>query len=465
MEKDKSKKFLALKIAIVAIVVLLAALYFIKMPVIFTQEDMDALKNSAVFSEKITVQNVEIGGLKYDEAYALLQKEEKKILQETSLSLTYQDQTFTLNADDLGASFDTQQVLEDALKAGREGNFFQRNGGESSTNYTITLSLNGEKAYYSAYHKCSGIARLPADATFSFQPTQENAICITEEVPGIEIDREALQSSIVKACEEQDLSPLTIPIIETAPQITQEMLNGQVVLRGGFTTSFAKSPYNDENRVFNIKKCAEIINSSEKNTVGPGNSFSLNDVLGDRTTESGWKDAPGYTRGRAIDQPGGGVCQVSTTMYCAVLCADLQVVDRTNHSIPVGYSEMGLDATISTGGPDFVFKNNTQENIYIQVLIHEDNSICINVFGTPHPEYDAIELVSEKTKTLEPEGDMVITEDPDRPAGSEEIYIKRRDGSIWKSYKVYKKDGAEIQRKEIFTSTYRAFAGEKIVGV
>jgi vancomycin resistance protein YoaR len=208
----------------------------------------------------------------------------------------------------------------------------------------------------------------------------------------------------------------------------------------------------------------KLFNGSDKSVLAPGEKLSLNDILGDRTEAAGWKLAPGYVRGKTEDQPGGGVCQVSTTLYCAALKADLEIVSRVNHSIPVGYADRGLDATISTGGPDLVIRNNTKENLYLRTWISAEQKLYFEIYGLPFEGFDSIGLDTEKLREIEPEGEMQVTVDETLTADEEEIIVERRRGSEWETYKCYQRNGKVIKRKSAGKSIYKAFSGEKIVG-
>ena len=199
--------------------------------------------------------------------------------------------------------------------------------------------------------------------------------------------------------------------------------------------------------------------------LAPGEVFSTNECLGDRTYANGWEPAPAIVGGTTEDQAGGGVCQVSTTLYNAVVKADLEIVYRRGHSGTVGYIPRGLDATINTGTIDFQFKNNTSSEILL-ISYLKDKNVCIDVYGEAFAtdEYDEIKLTSKQIKTISPPGKMKETVDKSKKPGYREVVIKRKSGSMWQSYKHYYKDGQLVKTEELDTTTYRAYAGEVIVG-
>ncbi|MBQ9942026.1 MAG: VanW family protein, partial [Christensenellaceae bacterium] len=246
------------------------------------------------------------------------------------------------------------------------------------------------------------------------------------------------------------------------PEVTTEELKEKMVLRASFDTSFSTST---ANRKHNVKKAAGLLNGT---VLKPGEEFSMNGVLGTRTYAAGWKAAPAIVKGGGDTelQAGGGVCQVSTTLYNAVLMADLEITDRRGHSSRVSYVDGGLDATINSTGNiiDFKFKNNTASDILI-VSYTKDNRVYTEVYGEPFSgDFDEIRLSSKRIGTVQPVGEGKITVDPTKKPGYEEIVIERKTGTRWQSYKHYYKDGKLVRTENIDVTTYKAHAGEKIVG-
>ena len=464
----KSTASVILKILALAAVLGGIAAYFIFTPVALADEDKSELLSEGRFLSGLSVNGTDIGGMTFKEAESALKKTEDDIKSRIFLTLNFQGQRIVIPPESMRISFDTEKVLNDALLLAQEGDLITRTrvreGAREGTNLKIHCTVDSLTAAARAADEAKKLECAPQNALAVFLP-EERGFRYTHEITGIRINTDELTKRVYDACEELDFSAIDIPYEQLAPEITEDMLRAVTVRRSVFSTSFAEEPYNNANRVYNIKKCVSIVNASEKTVLKPGETLSLNDVLGDRTAADGWRPAPGYVGGRSEDQPGGGVCQVSTTLYCAALAADLEVPNRINHSIPVGYSKKGLDATISTGGPDLVIKNSTGSNIYICAWASAEQRLYFEVFGEPFSGFTSIELASVKIRDIEPEGEMKITMDDSHPADYEEIYVKRRTGSFWRTYKVYMNNGEEINREEADTSTYRAYDGEKIVGV
>ena len=426
-------------------------------------------KISTTFAEGITVDSVNVASMTKEEAQKAIANAQQEKLSSISLMLQYNGYTWIITGDDLNASFNTEEVLSKALQAKRQ----EEKSPDGKTDTVITqpyeteyaLQLNAAKVQAMLDNAAQILNAVPRDATATPDISLAEKFKFTEEVKGRSVDTVTLMSLINQQVETKNFNTITIPVTDVPPNITLAEVKANLTKRTTYHTSFNHSPYNAPNRVHNVRKAVGIISSSPKTVLAPGEQFDINEVLGPRTLAGDWRMAPGYTGGRSEEQPGGGVCQVSTTMYGAALTADLKIVKRTNHSIPVSYAPQGLDATISTGGPEFVFQNSTQHPIYIFIWTTEKKDLYIEIYGEPFEGFDEIKLTSKKIKTLEPSGEELITEDPTKPVGFKEEHITRRVGSVWEAYKIFYLKGMEVgKREKLENSTYKAYSGEMIIG-
>lgn len=173
--------------------------------------------------------------------------------------------------------------------------------------------------------------------------------------------------------------------------VEPEILDGNVLYRdvlGAFETKHT----NNENRNTNLKLACQAINDT---VLMPGDTFSFNDCLGERTSKKGYKPAGTYVGNKLVDTVGGGICQISSTLYNCTLLADLQIVDRSNHGMPVNYVDYGLDATVSWGYPDFKFKNNFNFPIKLKAEV-SGGYVKMEILGTDEKDY-YIKMESEIT--------------------------------------------------------------------
>ena len=197
---------------------------------------------------------------------------------------------------------------------------------------------------------------------------------VSESRTGIEFDTAEAKKLWDEA---SDGDTVRIPISVTKPKITTEQLKKSLFADklGSMTTNFASS---NSNRANNVELAASKIDGYVLN---PGETFSFNDVVGKRTAEAGFKAAGAYAGGKVVQELGGGICQVSSTLYCAAMYANLEIVARDEHGFAVGYVPWGMDATVSWGGPEFKFKNNRDYPIKI-VAKSENRRLTVEIWGT-----------------------------------------------------------------------------------
>ena len=170
---------------------------------------------------------------------------------------------------------------------------------------------------------------------------------------------------------------VTIPATLTQPEMTQEQLQKHL-LADKLATKTTSLSGSSSNRITNVKLAAEKINGV---ILQPGQTFSYNDVVGQRTKANGFKEAGAYSGGQVVQEVGGGICQVSSTLYYCAMVSNLKINTRTCHYFPVSYIEPGMDATVSWGGPEFKFTNNRDYPIEIKASV-QNGSVTVEIWGT-----------------------------------------------------------------------------------
>ncbi|MDD3400622.1 MAG: VanW family protein [Eubacteriales bacterium] len=285
-------------------------------------------------------------------------------------------------------------------------------------------------------------------ATDSFESPYQ----VTKSVAGYSVTAEEILSAI-SASNKQTIM-LAADTIE--PDVTTDSLIEHNSLISQYTTSFSKSTLSKTNRIFNITKAASLIDGV---VVEPNEVFSINDTIGDRNRKNGWKKAAAISGGTYVEEYGGGVCQVSSTLFNAVLMADLEIVERHHHSWPMSYVPIGRDATISTGIKDFRFKNNTEYPITIFTNVDEENKeLCICIYGTKSEQYDYIEVESERVG-YEDKKPTEYRLDETLPAGTKVVEREGRRGKRSVTYKLYySADGELIDKVVAHKDTYASIS-------
>ena len=435
--------------------------------------EYEQLVNSTVFLQGITVNGVAIGGMSMDEAKAALSTAITNVTAQRELQLVYDNKLYPLDLSTMPSSVNTDSVLAEAYKLGKSGGDYATLKAEAddvTTNgreFTLTISYDLSALTAAVAQVATQIDLAAVNATVTDIDQDTHALVIKDEVVGHAVDQASLLTLITDAILNGSKTPINIPVVETLPTTTKAMLQGQYVKRASMTTDFSTSP---SARKYNVRKGAGIINGS---VLQPGETFSTNDSLGVRSTANGWKEANAYESGAVVPQAGGGVCQLSTTLYNAVVKADLEIVYRRNHSMPVAYIDKGLDATINSVGNiiDFQFKNNTAGEIIIIGYTSSSNKLTFEIWGLPFDttEYDEIKLTSTQVSSSSIDGDPVQievavgTEKADGTlmvAGETYVAVAARKGYVYQSYKNYYKAGTLVKKEKLAVSTYKAYQGE-----
>ena len=269
------------------------------------------------------------------------------------------------------------------------------------------------------------------------------------EVTGYELDSDDLYNQITQAIANGQVSVnIEAKVNEVAPEHTVAYMKEHF----GRISYMRTETSSNSDRNKNIRLAADCFDGMR---VDPGETVSFNETTGERTYEKGYKDAPAYSGGVVVKEPGGGVCQVSTTLYNAVAKADLEIVDRSPHSRVADYVPIGLDAAVNWPDQDFVFKNNTDYPIFISAEYY-DRNLTIKIYGHQMADGVYIMLESEKTATIPAPSGIRENKDSSLPSGTRELGAKARTGYKAISYKVYyDADNNEIKREKLDDSYYR----------
>lgn len=321
-----------------------------------------------------------------------------------------------------------------------------------SAGSVIELSIETIKPENPTFEEFAGeYLREPKDAVYT---KTDDGYIIEPEVVGISFDKQDAKKIFEENRDTADV--YEIPAVITVPEVTSKMLEDKYVNKiiASYTTSFSGS---SSNRCANISLAAQKIDGY---VINPGKRFSYNAVVGPRTAAAGFKTAHVYVGTQVVDGIGGGICQVSSTLYNAAILADMKIVSRTNHSIPVGYVPLGRDATVSYGSIDFVFENDKSYPVSVKASVSGTN-ITVSIVGTQNSDY-TVEIVTEPAKTIA--YSTATVDDPTLPEGQTKVIAKGSNGSVVNSYRVYKRNGAEYSRKFEAKSTYSATAEKIAVG-
>ncbi len=261
----------------------------------------------------------------------------------------------------------------------------------------------------------------------------KNNYKIVKSITGIDFDKESAKAAVANA-KEGDL--VHIEIVKDEPTISTKLLKKHLFEKSiGKCTTYVSGT---SNRISNVKLAASTINGI---ILMPGEEFSYNDRVGERTAARGYKTAPAYSNGISVQEYGGGICQVSSTLYKAVVLANLEVTEHHNHTYESSYIDLGMDATVSWDGPDFKFKNNMDYPVKI-IAEYKDGELSVKIKGAKLNDnkvvftYKILKTISYKTKY---ENDKTLEE------GKQKVIQTGHNGYQVQTYRtIVDKDGNEI---------------------
>lgn len=272
---------------------------------------------------------------------------------------------------------------------------------------------------------------------------------ITEGVYGYGFDIDAVQAMLDAAQWGEELPPITLSKIK--PQITSDSLNADLFkdVLASYTTYASSQNGRDDN----LKLACKAINGL---ILYPGDTFSYNKALGERTAEKGYKEANTFFGGEIVRSIGGGICQVSSTLYWCAMHADLQITQRTNHGRMVSYMPRGMDATVSWGYVDFCFRNNSNYPIRIEATAKKGN-VTVKLLGTDYKDYYVKIISTTKSVTEFTEVQQEFPVDNEFGYVNGQIVSSGRTGYVFETYrcKYDKSTGKEIGRSLEAVSTHK----------
>ncbi len=426
---------------------LIIKIFIIIVPLVFFSFGFFAPGSERILTG-IMVMGTDLSGLDRSEGMLKLAELERD-LQSTRLVLLYQDRAWPLLLSEAGFDLNEEAILEEAISTGRQGSLIRRwqdrkqikNSGCSIYPH---YQIDHDKLSRRVSDLTSEITVEPVNA--SFEIIYGDKVAVVPSKDGVGVDIEKLKNDIEVVLIEGHKPELTLSLITIAPLRTTAVVErmGVTGLLASYTTVFDPAKVS---RSYNINVAARAF---DELLVRPGHMVSFNEVVGPRSFEAGYKTAPVIINDEFVDGIGGGVCQVSTTLYNCILLADLQVVERYNHSLPVGYVPIGLDATVVYNNLDLKFCNNTDSYLYLKTTV-KNGQVSFNIYGDAANKRDVLVNI-RVVEEIEPT--VVYETDPNLPKGEE--IIKQQGASGYKSAaeRVVSLNGVVMHKEELPSSYY-----------
>ena len=503
MQKKKRKKAIITLLILVIVIALFVSTIFA----------LVNINNNKIMSG-ISIAGIDVSGLSKEEAMAKLELiyNDKK---DKDIKLIYNEYETTLNPTLMEVNYEIENAVDEAYKIGKKDNIFQNNYEIlftliSKKNIEVNMTLNEDVTKQTI----EGVGlNLPDVLVQSSYSIEENELVITKGKKGIVIDTDKLISIVKEKLNNTEISEdyIEIPIIEKEPdeidiqkihdeiyeeakdayieqepfavypevegidfdiekakEILQEdkeeyiipltITKPKITLKdigpealsdelGTFTTRYDVS---DKDRTTNLEIACEKLNDQ---VILPGETFSYNKTLGARTIAAGYKSAKIYSNGEVIDGLGGGICQISSTLYNAVLQANLEIVERRNHQFVTSYVPAGRDATVAYGSTDFRFENTRQYPVRI-VATAKNGIATISIYGIKEDVEYTFDFTPKVIATI-PYTTKYI-EDSSLPKGTEKIKQRGVNGVQVETYITKMLDGKVISTTLLSKDTYNA---------
>jgi len=409
----------------------------------------------------VVVDGIEVGGLTLDEAYEVLAQQAQS-LGETAVTLTVGGNAALTSLGDLGYTWVNTDVLDGALDLCESGNIVER--------YKQTKDLEVNKQEYSlefTVDEAKTLKVVESMSIYDTEPVEGTVYTSADGTPAVEGGTSGLTlqvdesvDRVIEAVGSWTGGDMTIELVaeEVKPSVTYETLALVKDVLGTATTNYSAS---SAARAANVENGCRKISGT---LVWPGEEFSVTAAVTPFTAENGYEPAPSYEENRVVDSYGGGICQVSTTLYNAVLKSELEVTARSNHSMMVAYVDPSRDAAIAEGIMDMAFINNTDAPIYI-VGSCWSGLISFTIYGhETRPANRTLELESRVISTTEPAGAQLYA-NPNQTVG----YLYQTQSphtgytaELWKNIYV---DGVLTDSVKINSSVYQAVGTIYDVGV
>ena len=416
------KKIVIISAVAAAVVVVLGAAGVLLFQNLNKESEAAKQSEEFMYAENTVVSGVDISNRTVELAKKLLERNEDKFVTPITFDIDVNGKDFQLKEADFTYTYNIDDVLAQ-IKSDTEKNQLatDENG---KTTYTITATVVDDSITKNVSKLCEENDSEPKNAYVTdFKPYSENRFSFEEAVNGIKVDAKDLSTKIKDGFSKGNSVSKIAAVTETLKaDMDAETLESKLVKLSTYETYST----NTENGTSNMKVALSACNGS---VIKPGENWSFNSCTGDSNLESnGYKSAHVISEGKIIDGIGGGICQASSTIYNAAVRANLEIEERHNHQWASSYVPTGLDATIDYPNLDLVLSNPTKYQMFLECRV-EGSTLYASFWGVKSDKWDDIHTRNEVTDQ-----------------GSKSYTVR--------AWRIYLKDGKEVDSEELFKSTY-----------
>lgn len=419
---------------------------------------MQRVTAAETFAPGTVIDGVVVDHLSFTEGERSVQQAKAQLLGRMQIPLLYNGVEKTFDAEELGISTNAEELLKQAYGRNKKGDLFT-DFDLTSTTFSAQSELVLDEARMAAAIEAFLLENdIPAtDAQASFDPVTRS-FSYTDASTGLRADTAKVVDLVKQKLLQGDYAPLTVNgafTRQVSPSVTQADLERSTVLIGSCVTVAS----DNEDRNINIRLMCEAVNGM---AIAPGETLSLNDLVGQRTEAKGFRAAPAIVDGQLTSSIGGGICQLAGTLYNAALLADMEIVERVHHTWPSEYLPIGLDATLNWNNKDLKLKNRSDYPIYISARL-EKLTVTVEIYGEAPKDGVEIDVDNQIIKEIPaPDPERIYTNK--LPVGFERAKVHSRKGYEVAIYRRYWKDGELVGTELIARDHFRAMRGTTLVG-
>lgn len=413
------------------------------------------LLRSENFYKGIWIGGVDISGLSMAEAENRLWQTSLVEFKNRTLSFQCGESTWEYDLSKIDFRQDIDGSLQNAYRVGRSGKLGEKLAQIwelRKNNLHIPLALEYDRQHLMDILKGikAAVDKPPRNATISYENSE---ILLHDEVVGKAMDIDISNKMIENKLGNKNFTLTELQLDSVTPEITSEALRSVNGVIGSFATQFNPE---DSNRTFNLQLASSRINGI---ILLPDMTFSMNQAIGPRTVENGYKEAPVIIEDELVPGIGGGVCQITTTLYGAVLRTKLQIKERVHHSMPLAYVDPGQDATIAENLIDFKFKNTLPTPVCIISEV-TGGILTVRILGAKSGDDAGATIRSKILEWISPEPDELIT-DTNLPVGARYQIREGRPGlKVDVIREFYGNNGRLLSSEKLYTDYYKPVRGQ-----
>lgn len=398
----------------------------------------------------VKIETMDLSGKTKEQAQKIIKEKYSNIVLSKKIIITTPDKDYNIDYSKLDSKYNINEVIDKAFSYGKnEGVFGKYKLINFSTENQLKLKFDYNNKIIDEVVKAveNDVNKAPINA--KLKKLDNGGFDVSESIVGQKLQTDKLKKEIINNIN-GDLSKIVVgikaPMEKLLPKIKAADLKVVNTIIDSYSTSF---PNSSESRCTNIELATKSINGT---VLMPGDVFSFNDIVGERTEEKGYQKAHQIVGDEFVDGLGGGICQVSSTLYNAALLCNLKSVLRIGHTIPSHYVPLGQDATVDYENIDYKFRNTLKDPIYIEGIV-SNKTVYFNIYSTSMQAKTKCTIQNDVYKTVAP--DSVIDYDANLADGVREYVKDGRQGYKVKVYRTVYNNGKLITRETISDDYYR----------